>query len=51
MKGWHNLPFGWLLMIHDDGWCLMNLRRVIKIEGRAPNTGYRRPWWRRSGTP
>jgi hypothetical protein len=39
---------GWCILIHDCGWLLVDRRRVIRAEGRAPNTGYVRPWWRRT---
>jgi hypothetical protein len=37
---------GWTLLIHDDGWFIADRRSIIRAEGRAPNSGYLRPWWR-----
>ncbi len=39
---------GWSFWLHDDGWFIADRRSVIRMEGRAPNSGYRRAWWRRS---
>ena len=39
--------FGWTLLIHDDGWMLADRRQVVRLQGRAPNSGFVRPWWRR----
>lgn len=44
--GIYRLPFGWSLMIHDDGWLLADARSIIRHEGSWPHTGYRGPWWR-----
>ncbi len=39
--------FGWwAVFIHDNGWIVINRRRVEIASGRVPNTGYRRAWWR-----
>jgi hypothetical protein len=43
---WMNL-FGWSFLLHDDGWLIVDRRRVIRLEGRVPNSGFRRRWWRR----
>lgn len=37
----------WAFAIHDDGWVIINRRRVVVYKGTAPNTGFRRPWWQR----
>lgn len=34
------------VLLHDDGWALMNRRRVVIASGRSPNTGFRRAWWK-----
>jgi hypothetical protein len=43
--------FGWTFFLHDDGWFLADRRSIIRAEGRVPNSGYRRPWWRRTAAP
>lgn len=43
--------FGWTVMIHDDGWMLIDRRRIIRRTGTAPNSGFNRPWWRKKVLP
>ena len=47
----HDGAFWWLagrvgFMLHDDGWSIINRRRVEIASGKVPNVGYRRAWWR-----
>ncbi len=39
--------FGWQLLVHDDGWLILDRHSIIRHKGTAPNTGHRRPWWQR----
>ena len=34
------------VLLHDDGWILVNRRSVVVASGRAPNTGFQRAWWK-----
>lgn len=45
-------PFRWFLsfgfLLHDDGLTVVNRRMVEVANFKAPNSGFKREWWKRT---